>query len=60
MNMITRFVRSMRTGVVGSDSGFEAYYGALTRTLGNGGPSAQEARRDYQAARQSLNRTRLY
>lgn len=60
MNMITRFVRSMRNGVAGTDSGFEAYYGALARTQTNGGPSAQEARRDYQAARQSVNRTGLY
>jgi hypothetical protein len=60
MNPITRFVRSMRSAVARTDAGFESYYGALAQTQSNGGPSASEARRDYQEARRISNRAGLY
>ena len=59
MNPITRFFRSMR-GVVVSESAFESYYGAIVRNQTTGGPSAAEARRDFAAVRESIDRVGLY
>lgn len=60
MNPISRFVRSMRSNVARTDGGFESYYAALAQTQGNGGPSAMEARRDYQQARRIMDRVGMY
>jgi hypothetical protein len=60
MNPITRFVRSMKSVVARTDSGFEAYYGALAQTQTEGGPSASEARRDYREARRIADRVGLF
>jgi hypothetical protein len=59
MNPISRFFRSMRSSVI-TDSQFEQYYGALVRNQSNGGPSAAEARRDFAAVRESIERVSLY
>ena len=59
MNPITRFFRSMRGAIV-ADSAFESYYGALVRNQTVGGPSASEARRDFAAVRDSIERVGLY
>lgn len=54
MNPIKKLFRSF-TGDV-ADAGFESYYGMLVRHQANGGPSADEARRDYATVRESLTR----
>ncbi len=59
MNSITRFFRSMRGSIV-TDGAFENYYGALVRNQTTGGPSAAEARRDFAAVRDSLDRVSRY
>jgi len=59
MNPITRLFRSMRGSIV-ADSAFENYYGALVRKQPIGGPSAAEARRDFAAVRDSIDRVGLY
>ena len=59
MNPISRFFRSFRGSVI-SDAGFENYYGAIIRKQENGGPSASEARRDFAAVRESLERASLF
>lgn len=58
MNPIRRFVRSMRRSVAPHDAGFEAYYGAIIRQ--DGGPNAEEARRDYQNAQRLSLRATMY
>jgi hypothetical protein len=45
----------MRASII-SDSGFESYYGTLVRQIPEGGPSASEARRDFRAVRESIDR----
>lgn len=59
MNPITRFVRSMKSAVARHDSGFEVYYGAIAQQSA-GGPSAAEARRDYQEARRVNDRLGMF
>jgi len=59
MNPIARFVRSMRSAVARHDAGFEAYYHAVAQST-DGGPTAMEARRDYQQARRITDRIGMY
>jgi hypothetical protein len=59
MNPFSRFVRSMKSAVARHDSGFETYYGAIAQQS-TGGPSAAEARRDYQEARRVNDRIGMY
>jgi hypothetical protein len=59
MNPITRFVRSMKSTVARHDAGFETYYGAVAQQT-VGGPSAAEARRDYQEARRINDRIGMF
>lgn len=59
MNMITRFVRSMKSTVARHDAGFESYYGSIAQ-MGQGGPNAVEARRDYMEARRVNDRIGMF
>lgn len=59
MNVISRFVRSMKSTVARHDAGFETYYGSIARA-GQGGPSAVEARRDYMEARRVNDRIGMF
>ena len=59
MNALTRFVRSFRNHP-SIDSSFESYYGSIARNATVGGPSATEARRDFQAIRDSIERIAVY
>ena len=59
MNALNRIIRSMRNGIV-TDTHFENYYGSLVRQLNDGAPSASEARRDFRAARASLDRVIIF
>jgi hypothetical protein len=54
METFKKFIGSLRGGPNTND--FESYYGMIVRTQQTGGPSASEARRDYQTVRNSLNR----
>ncbi len=58
MNPIRRLFRSLSNEV--SDAGFESYYGMLVRNQAEGGPSADEARRDYAVVRDSISRVAFF
>jgi hypothetical protein len=59
MNVITRFVRSMKSSVARHDAGFENYYGSIAQQT-HGGPNAVEARRDYMEARRVADRIGMF
>jgi hypothetical protein len=42
------------------DSPFETYYGSILRDRQDGGPSAEEARRDFQHIRETVSRISVY
>jgi hypothetical protein len=42
------------------DNQFESYYGALARSRYNGGPSATEARRDFEVVRRTADRAIIF
>jgi len=54
MNLFTRMIRSIQESTI-LDRGFENYYGALVRNQDHGGPTASEARRDFNAARRPMD-----
>jgi hypothetical protein len=54
MNLFTRMIRSLQQSSI-MDRGFENYYGAIVRSQEHGGPTASEARRDFLAARRSMD-----
>jgi hypothetical protein len=58
MTMISR----VKTILMGNptDGPFQTYYGALLRDRQEGGPNAQEARRDFENVRQSVSRISVY
>ena len=58
---INRFKRmfSGNTTFIG-DSPFEHYYGTLLRDRQEGGPNAQEARRDFDSMRKLASRIGVY
>ena len=53
--MLDRFINAMNW--MGDPSSFEAYWLRLQRTGALDGPSAEEARRDYQAIERSKSLT---
>jgi len=55
MNLFTRMIRSIQESSI-LDRGFESYYGAVIRNQQVGGPTAAEARRDFNAARRPMDR----
>jgi hypothetical protein len=59
MNAIVKMFRSFRVSGP-ADTAFENYYGALVRGHSVGGPSAAEARRDFRAVRQVMDRVNFY
>jgi hypothetical protein len=58
MNSVKRFLNSMRRSIA-ADASFETYYGMLLREQGSGGPSAREARRDFNAIRGHVDRSMI-
>ena len=44
----------------GGDSLFQSYYGSLLQDRQEGGPNAQEARRDFEQIRSSVSRLSVY
>jgi hypothetical protein len=61
MLAINRF-RKMFSGTARpqGDSLFQSYYGNLISRGQDGGPSAQEARRDFEGIRETISRTSIY
>ncbi len=55
MNLFSRMFRSLRDSAM-TDKSFESYYGAVVRQQETGGPTASEARRDFNAARRPMDR----
>ena len=60
MFAVNRVKRMFAGGQVFNDSPFENYYGSLLRDRQEGGPNAQEARRDFENIRQSISRLSIY
>lgn len=58
MNPIKKLFRSLTHDV--ADAGFENYYGMIVRNQAEGGPSAAEARRDYESVRDSITRVAFF
>ncbi len=58
MNRVKRMF-SGATAFTG-DVTFENYYGSILRDRQEGGPSAQEARRDFENIRQTVSRITVY
>jgi hypothetical protein len=56
---ISKFVHFLAVGPA-RDSQFESYYGALARSRYNGGPSASEARRDFEIVRRTADRAIIF
>ena len=59
MNKISKLVHFLASGPA-RDSQFESYYGALARSRYNGGPSASEARRDFEVVRRTADRAIIF
>ncbi|HEX7102269.1 MAG TPA: hypothetical protein VF201_06460 [Nitrolancea sp.] len=59
MNKISKFVHFLASGPA-RDNQFESYYGALARSRYNGGPSASEARRDFEVVRRTADRAIIF
>lgn len=58
---MNRFKRMFSGGtMLTGDSPFEQYYGTLLRDRQEGGPSAQEARRDFENIRGPISRIGVY
>jgi hypothetical protein len=58
MNRVRRMFGS--NNMFSVDTPFETYYGTLLRDRQEGGPNAQEARRDFETIRQSISRLSVY
>lgn len=58
MNRVKRMFTGSRAYT--GDSTFETYYGSILRDRQEGGPSAQEARRDFEGIRQTISRIGVY
>lgn len=59
MNSFKRLIDSMRRSIP-ADASFESYYGTLIRHQDGVGPSANEARRDFNAIRGHLDRSMFF
>lgn len=59
MESISKFFHFLSTGP-SRDNAFESYYGALARSRNVGGPSASEARRDFEVIRRTVDKAILY
>jgi hypothetical protein len=58
---INRFKRMLSGGnTFAADGTFESYYGSILRERQEGGPNAQEARRDFENLRASVGRISVY
>lgn len=60
MATMNRFKNMFSKTQFGGDSLFQSYYGSLLRDRQEGGPNAQEARRDFEQIRASVSRLSIY
>lgn len=60
MAAMNRFKSMFSNAKVGGDSLFQSYYGSLLQDRQEGGPNAQEARRDFEQIRASISRLSVY
>jgi hypothetical protein len=58
MNRFKRMFSGRKTMI--GDSPFETYYGSILQDRQEGGPSAQEARRDFEHIRETMSRISVY
>ncbi len=59
MASISKFIHFFSAGP-SKDNAFESYYGALARSRYQGGPSASEARRDFEVIRRTVDKAIVY
>jgi hypothetical protein len=59
MSAIAKFVRFLSAGP-SRDNEFETYYGSLARSRYQGGPSASEARRDFEVIRRTVDKAVIF
>jgi hypothetical protein len=60
MAAMNRFRNMFRKPNFGGDNLFQTYYGTLLQERNEGGPNAQEARRDFEKIRESVSRLSVY
>jgi hypothetical protein len=58
MNRFKRMFAGSRTK--SGDTPFETYYGTILQDRQEGGPNAQEARRDFEHIRETISRISVY
>ncbi len=59
MATISKFIHFF-TAASARDNAFENYYGSIARSRYQGGPSASEARRDFEVIRRTVDRAVIY
>lgn len=59
MAAISRFMHFLTAGPA-RDNSFESYYGTLARSRFQGGPSASEARRDFEVIRRTVDKAVIF
>jgi hypothetical protein len=60
MSALARFKRMFSGRGLGGDTQFQSYYGGLIQQGLAGGPSAREARRDFDNLRRTISHTSIY
>jgi hypothetical protein len=58
MNRFKRMFSGTKT--MSGDTPFEVYYGSILQDRQEGGPNAQEARRDFETIRETISRISVY
>ncbi len=59
MTAFSKFIHFLSAGP-SRDNEFESYYGSLARSRNQGGPSASEARRDFEVIRRTVDKAVIY
>ncbi len=59
MSAISKFMHLFSTSP-SRDNAFENYYGTIARSRNQGGPSASEARRDFEVIRRTVDKAVIY
>jgi hypothetical protein len=60
MSALARFKRMLSNRGLGGDTQFQIYYGGLVKQGLEGGPSAREAKRDFESVRRTISHTSIY
>ncbi len=59
MSAISKFMHFL-TANQARDNAFESYYGTIARSRYQGGPSASEARRDFEVIRRTVDKAVIF